>query len=113
MTPGASSWARATTSRRGRGTRVQPNTWIYRHLFRLIGKMADLATRHAETTDIILKRALDQAARCLFLAGASDWGFLIETGQAVRYSEVQILRHIDRARELLRQVESARSTRSS
>ena len=70
--------------------------------------MADLATRHRETTDLRLKRALDQAARCLFLAGASDWGFLIETGQAVRYSEVQIVRHLDRARELMRQVDAGK-----
>lgn len=107
MTPGASSWGKGDYFQTWvEGREYQPNTWVYRHLFRLVGKMADLATRHRETTDLLLKRALDQAARCLFLAGASDWGFLIETGQAVRYSEVQIVRHLDRARELLRQVEA-------
>ena len=68
--------------------------------------MSDAATRFKDTTDPVLKRALDQAGRSLFLAGASDWGFLISTGQAIRYSEVQILTHIDRAKELLRQVET-------
>lgn len=107
MTPGASSWGKGDYFQTWvEGREYQPNTWVYRHLFRLVGKMADLATRHRETTDLRLKRALDQAARCLFLAGASDWGFLIETGQAVRYSEVQIVRHLDRARELMRQVDA-------
>ncbi len=107
MTPGATSWGKGDYFQTWvEGREYQPNTWVYRHLFRLIGKMADLATRHRDTSDVLLKRALDQAARCLFLAGASDWGFLIETGQAVRYSEVQIVRHIDRARELMRQVDA-------
>jgi predicted glycosyl hydrolase (DUF1957 family) len=35
---------------------------------------------------------------------ASDWGFLIETGQAVRYSEMQIITHLDRCKELMRQM---------
>ncbi len=109
MTPGASSWGKGDYFQTWvEGREYQPNTWVYRHLFRLVGKMADLATRHRETADLLLKRALDQAARCLFLAGASDWGFLIETGQAVRYSEVQIVRHLDRARELMRQVDAGK-----
>ncbi|MBK9966016.1 MAG: DUF1957 domain-containing protein [Holophagales bacterium] len=107
MTPGATSWGKGDYFQTWvEGREYQPNTWVYRHLFRLVGKMADLATRHHDTSDALLKRALDQAARCLFLAGASDWGFLIETGQAVRYSEVQIVKHLDRARELMRQVEA-------
>ena len=56
----------------------------------------------------MIRRALNQAARELFLAGASDWGFLISTGQAVRYSELQIVRHLDRAKELLRQAEEGK-----
>ncbi|MCK6683465.1 MAG: DUF1957 domain-containing protein [Thermoanaerobaculia bacterium] len=66
--------------------------------------MSDLATQYRDTRDDLKIRALNQAARSLFLAGASDWGFLISTGQAVRYSEVQMVTHLDRAKELLRQV---------
>ena len=50
-------------------------------------------------------RALNQAARCLFMAMASDWAFLMYTGQAVRYSELQMTKHIDRARTILTMVE--------
>jgi len=107
MTPGPSSWGKGDYFQTWvEGREFQPNTWVYRHLYRLCGKMADLATRFRDTTDLLLKRALDQAARSLFLAGASDWGFLISTGQAVRYSEVQIVQHIDRTKELLRQIEA-------
>ena len=107
MVPGAGSWGKGNYFQTWVEDRAhQPNTWVYRHIFRLCGRMADAATRHKETTDPLLKRALDQAARSLFLAGASDWGFLISTGQAIRYSEVQILTHIDRTKELLRQIEA-------
>ena len=107
MVPGAGSWGKGHYFQTWVDDRShQPNTWVFRHLFRLCGRMADAATRFKDTTDPVLTRALDQAARSLFLAGASDWGFLISTGQAIRYSEVQILTHIDRAKELLRQVET-------
>ncbi len=107
MVPGAGSWGKGHYFQTWVDDRAhQPNSWVYRHLFRLCGQMADVATRHRDTTDPVLKRALDQAARSLFLAGASDWGFLISTGQAIRYSEVQILTHIDRTKELLRQIQA-------
>jgi 1,4-alpha-glucan branching enzyme len=107
MVPGAGSWGKGQYFQTWVDDRAhQPNSWVYRHLFRLCGRMADAATRHRDTDDPLLKRALDQAARSLFLAGASDWGFLISTGQAIRYSEVQILTHIDRTKELLRQIEA-------
>lgn len=107
MVPGASSWGREDYFQTWVEDRAyQPNAWVYRHLFRLSQKMSELATRFRDTEDTLRRRALNQAARCLVLAGASDWGFLISTGQAVRYSEVQVTTHLDRARELLRQAES-------
>ena len=107
MVPGAGSWGKGHYFQTWVEDRAhQPNVWVYRHLFRLCGRMADAATRYQGTEDLLLKRALDQAARSVFLAGASDWGFLISTGQAVRYSEIQILTHIDRAKELLRQIDA-------
>ncbi len=105
MTPGASSWGKSDYYQTWvEGRAFQPNTWLYRHLFRITSRMADLATQYRNTSDQLKIRALNQAARCIHLAGASDWGFLISTGQAVRYSEVQIVTHLDRAKELLRQV---------
>lgn len=107
LTPGAGSWGKHdffATWVDGRA--FQPNCWVWRHYFRLAGRMSEAATRFVSTTDDLTRRALNQAAREFFLAGASDWGFLIETGQAVRYSELQIVTHLDRAKELLRQAEN-------
>ncbi len=104
LVPNAGSWGKSDYFQTWVEERAyQPNVWVYRHLFRLLGRMSDLATRLRDEADPMIRRALNQAARELFLAGASDWGFLISTGQAVRYSELQIVRHLDRAKELLRQ----------
>lgn len=107
MTPGASSWGKKDYFQTWVDQReYQPNSWIFRHLYRLCNRMIDAATEHQETEDNILKRALNQAARELFLAISSDWGFLIFTGQAVRYSEVRTVVHINRCKELLRQIQA-------
>ena len=87
------------------GRSYQPNDWVWRHLYRLSSRLSELAARFATEVDELTERALNQATRCLCLAGASDWPFLISTGQAVRYSEIQLVTHLDRTRELLRQVE--------
>jgi len=105
LMPGASSWGKKNYFQTWvDGRAYQPNCWVFRHYYRLAGRLAELATEHAETEDALLVRALNQAAREFMLAVASDWGFLIETGQAVRYSEMQIIHHLDRTKELLRQV---------
>ncbi len=109
LVPNAGSWGKSDYFQTWVEERAyQPNVWIFRHLYRLCGRMAELATEHREEPDPLKRRALNQAARELFLAGASDWGFLISTGQAVRYSELRIVRHIDGAKELMRQVAAGR-----
>jgi 1,4-alpha-glucan branching enzyme len=106
LMPGASSWGKKNYFQTWvDGRSYQPNCWVYRHYYRLCGRMTDLATRHVACTDPVIVRALNQAGRELMLAISSDWGFLIETGQAARYSELRIVQHLDRAKELLRQVE--------
>lgn len=107
MMPGASSWGKKNFFQTWVDNRsYQPNCWVYRHMFRLCQQMIDLATKHKNTENQILIRALNQAVRELFLAISSDWGFLIETGQAVRYSELRITVHAARCREMLRQIEN-------
>ena len=107
LTPGASSWGKKDYFQVWvDGRAYQPNCWVYRHMFRLGQRMTDLATRFRHTENALLERALNQAGRELMLAISSDWGFLIETGQAVRYSELRITAHAARARELMRQIES-------
>ena len=107
MMPGASSWGKKDYFQTWvDGRSYQPNCWVYRHMYRLAQRMSDLATKHKNNEHPILVRALNQAVRELFLAISSDWGFLIETGQAVRYSELRITVHAARARELMRQIEN-------
>jgi 1,4-alpha-glucan branching enzyme len=116
MTPGASSWGKKDYFQTWVEEReYQPNHWIFRHLYRMCNHAIDCATRFKDLdleteTDPkkrVLARALNQMVRELFLAISSDWGFLISTGQAVRYSEVRTIKHLDRTKELIRQIESA------
>jgi 1,4-alpha-glucan branching enzyme len=109
LMPGASSWGKKDYFQTWvDGREYQPNCWVYRHFFRLQDKMAELATKHLECEDELVIRALNQAGRSLLLAVASDWGFLMETGQAVRYSEIQIVSHIARTKALLEQIEKGK-----
>ncbi|MDR1518672.1 MAG: DUF1957 domain-containing protein, partial [Planctomycetota bacterium] len=109
MMPGASSWGKKDYFQTWvDGRSYQPNCWVYRHMYRLGQRLTDMATRHKNTEHPLLIRALNQAVRELFLAISSDWGFLIETGQAVRYSELRITVHAARANELMRQIDNDR-----
>ena len=104
LNPGITSWGEGDYFSTWLDTRpYQPNAWVYRHLFRLIDQMIDLATERKEATGLE-KRALNQAARELMLAQSSDWGFLIKTRQAIQYSETRIARHIHWTGELLQQI---------
>ena len=105
LTPGMSTWGKKATFETWLdGRAYQPNAWIYRHLFRLTDKLIQLATER-KADEGITWRAMNQAVRELMLAQSSDWPFLISMDQSVRYSEVRLIKHISRARELLRQVE--------
>jgi len=72
------------------------NSWTHRHLLRASGLMADLADASAQdrTCSVIRKRALEQAARELLLAQASDWQFMMKTGNAEAYAERRLTGHL-------------------
>ncbi len=76
------------------------NDWIYRHLHKCGQKMYELANKYSSYLDksnrSIYKRALDQAARELVLAQASDWAFIMKTGTMVPYAHKRIKNHINR-----------------
>ena len=46
------------------------------------------------------RRALDQAARSLLLAQASDWPFIMRTGTAAEYAVSRVQDHVSRFRYL-------------
>ena len=52
-------------------------------------------------------RALNQAARELLLAQASDWAFMINSGTMEDYASRRIKNHLERFHRLKEQIESA------
>ncbi|MBN1354122.1 MAG: DUF1957 domain-containing protein [Candidatus Omnitrophica bacterium] len=76
------------------------NDWLYRHLHNAGERMSALAEGHSsyieKTNRSIYKRALNQAARELVLAQASDWAFIMKTGTMVSYAHRRFKCHISR-----------------
>ena len=73
------------------------NDWIYRHLHKIAEKMIHLSENaiHGSLSNIE-NRALNQMAREVLLAQASDWAFLMTAGTAPHYSEKRTRDHIHR-----------------
>lgn len=76
------------------------NDWIYRHLHIAGERMKELVEKffnYAEKDkNGLTKRALNQAARELLLAQASDWPFIMKTGTMVEYANKRVRLHINR-----------------
>ena len=82
------------------------NDWIYRHLHRAAMRMRALACAHGEVgAGSSAERALNQAARSLLLAQASDWAFIMKTGTAVDYAQGRTRDHLARFHWLADMVE--------
>lgn len=69
--------------------------WLYKHQHIAEDRMIDLAREHAEASGL-QKRALNQAARELMLAEASDWAFIITSGTSPQYATKRFRDHIHR-----------------
>ncbi|MBU1912620.1 MAG: DUF1957 domain-containing protein [Candidatus Omnitrophica bacterium] len=76
------------------------NDWIYRHLHVAGERMKELAEKFSNCMDKgrndLARRALNQAARELLLAQASDWPFIMKTGTMVEYANKRVKLHINR-----------------
>ncbi len=83
----------------------ESNDWIYRHLHECARRMEDLVDRH-QSSDGLVKRALDQAAKELMLAQSSDWAFILKSGTTVQYAERRIREHLSNFLKIESQVES-------
>jgi 1,4-alpha-glucan branching enzyme len=80
---------------------MRSNDWIYRHLHR--GRRAH--GRHWRSkykkSEGIQRRVLNQAARELLLAQASDWAFIMKTGNTVvSYAIMRTKDHLLRFNDL-------------
>jgi 1,4-alpha-glucan branching enzyme len=80
------------------------NDWIYRHLHKAAERMI-AAANSRPSADGNQRRALNQMARELLLAQASDWAFIMKTGTHTSYAAKRTSDHIDRFTRLWEQVE--------
>jgi len=83
------------------------NDWIYRHLHNCAERMIDLANSFGNAQGI-KRRALNQAAREIFLAQASDWAFIMKTGTMVDYAKRRTTDHVSRFIKLYRDIKNNR-----
>ncbi len=81
------------------------NDWIYRHLHKAAEKMIDIANKNKNSVGL-KERALNQLARELVLAQASDWAFIMTTGTMVEYARKRTTDHIHRFTKLYEQIKS-------
>jgi len=92
-TPCASSWGMKGYNEQWLN---ESNAWTYRHIHAAGERMVDLARRYPAGADAVTARALNQAARELMLAQASDWTFIMSTGTTVPYATRRFNEHIVR-----------------
>jgi 1,4-alpha-glucan branching enzyme len=65
------------------------NDWMYRHLVRSMERMVELAERFPDDSGL-KERALNQAAREILLAQASDWPKMLYRQESTEYARGQI-----------------------
>jgi 1,4-alpha-glucan branching enzyme len=80
------------------------NSWMWPIVHEAERRMAE-AVRKWPAADGEPRLALNQAARELVLLQASDWPFLITTGQAREYAIARFQQHVERFEQLLAGVE--------
>lgn len=65
------------------------NDWIYRHSFKCVERMTELAERFPDESGL-RERILNQAAREVLLAMGSDWALLMRAGRSSNFARKQI-----------------------
>ncbi len=71
------------------------NDWIYPHLHRAQEVMINLAKRFKNVNGE-KRRVLNQMAKELLLAQASDWAFMMKTGNFSEYAKKRVITHLER-----------------
>jgi len=75
------------------------NDWIYRHLHKMSERMTEVANAFPQA-DGVHRRMLNQMARELLLAQASDWAFILKTQTHTAYAYRRIHDHLARFNHL-------------
>jgi 1,4-alpha-glucan branching enzyme len=81
------------------------NDWIYPLLHRASGTMSRAAFRHRGVHGVP-RRVLNQAARELLLAQASDWPFILKAGTATEYATQRVHEHLENFDALLQSLDA-------
>ncbi len=102
--PAASSWGQGGYGQVWLNERTD---WIYNHLDRACGQMVALAGARP-AADGLFERGLNQAARELMLAQASDWAFLVHTQTAPDYAWRRTAEHLANFQRLATDLEANR-----
>ena len=71
------------------------NDWIYRHLHKMVERMVEATAQHPHASGW-RRRALNQMARELLLAQASDWAFILKTQTHTAYAHRRLREHLSR-----------------
>ncbi len=100
-TPAASSWGLKGYHEHWMS---KANDWIYRHLHKAAERMVELAQTHPRAAGLE-QRALNQAARELLLAQASDWAFIMFAGTMVDYAVKRTQDHLARFTRLYNDIQ--------
>jgi len=82
------------------------NDWIYKHLHIAGDRMFELAQNNGNPS-ILVKRALNQAARELLLAQSSDWAFIMTTKTMTNYAIKRFKSHIARFTVLYNEIKNS------
>ncbi|MBV7275439.1 DUF1957 domain-containing protein [Clostridiaceae bacterium UIB06] len=75
------------------------NDWVYKEIHGCAENMKRLARIYDDPNDL-QKRALNQAARELMLAEASDWTFMIKNNTTDQYAVERVKKHVERFNKL-------------
>ncbi|HEY0100171.1 MAG TPA: 1,4-alpha-glucan branching protein domain-containing protein [Pyrinomonadaceae bacterium] len=81
------------------------NAWLYPQQHAAEARMTALADQHPAPPGAMLTRALNQAARELLLAEASDWAFQISQATTAEYAARRFRSHIARFNTLASDIE--------
>jgi 1,4-alpha-glucan branching enzyme len=90
-TPSASTWGEEGHLRAWLN---ETNEWIYPHLQVAQERMTGLVKKFSKKSTALQKRALQQAARELLLAQASDWPFILRAGTSPDYARRRVKDHL-------------------
>lgn len=107
LKPSLSSWGQQGYSSTWIDT---SNSWVYKHLHRAAKRMAEMAGKNLKAKGLA-KRALDQAARELLLAQASDWAFMMQKEKASEFATGKFTEHITNFSHLYHEITSGRINR--